>query len=192
MIKFVGQGKTREALLACARVRLNSICGVLLLEASPLGLTSLRLAKRDCDDNQSTAYSMEEGIIGLDGVDTEQQAFSDASQHLVQACEQLDEYFMGQRRIFELDLAPYGTAFQHQVWHALVNLGYGSHCSYGDIAQGINNPKAVRAVGAANGANPIAIIVPCHRVIGKDGSLTGYAYGLKMKQQLLQLEGVEV
>lgn len=74
------------------------------------------------------------------------------------------------------------------MWQALVQVGYGQSCSYGDIAQRIDRPKAVRAVGAANGANPIAIIVPCHRIIGKNGQLTGYAYGLTMKQQLLMLE----
>ncbi len=86
-------------------------------------------------------------------------------------------------------MAPKGTEFQAQVWQALTELSYGHTCSYGDIAEKIKRPKAVRAVGAANGANPIAIIVPCHRVIGKNGKLTGYAYGLNMKQQLLSLEG---
>ena len=111
-----------------------------------------------------------------------------AQQHINAVHRQLSEYFSGQRQAFELALAPKGTVFQHQVWQALAQLHFGQVCSYGDIANRIHRPKAVRAVGAANGANPIAIIVPCHRVIGKNGKLTGYAYGLEMKQFLLALE----
>ncbi|MGR6502968.1 methylated-DNA--[protein]-cysteine S-methyltransferase [Shewanella sp. Koi 1] len=111
-----------------------------------------------------------------------------AKSHIEQAKAQLQDYFRGELTEFHLSLAPKGTEFQQQVWQALVQVGYGQSCSYGDIAQRIDRPKAVRAVGAANGANPIAIIVPCHRIIGKNGQLTGYAYGLTMKQQLLMLE----
>lgn len=107
---------------------------------------------------------------------------------MAQTKSQLLEYFAGARQVFELPLAPKGTRFQRTVWQALVGLSYGSFTSYGELAIKIDNPKAVRAVGTANGANPIAIIVPCHRVIGKDGKLTGYAWGLAMKQQLLDLE----
>ena len=102
---------------------------------------------------------------------------------------QLDAYFAGKRKDFELPLHPVGTAFQREVWMALREIPYGSTCSYGDIARGIGKPDAVRAVGAANGRNPIPIVVPCHRVIGADGSLTGFGGGLPTKQFLLQLEG---
>jgi len=101
---------------------------------------------------------------------------------------QLDEYFAGRRKIFDLPLAPSGTPFQHRVWQALLAIPYGETQSYADIARRIGNPKAVRAVGAANGANPISIVVPCHRVIGADGSLTGYGGGLPRKRKLLALE----
>lgn len=102
---------------------------------------------------------------------------------------QLQEYFVGQRKTFDLPLAAEGTEFQLTVWRALQTIPWGSVCSYADIARAINKPTAVRAVGAANGRNPIPIVVPCHRVIGSDGSLTGFAGGLDMKRQLLQLEG---
>lgn len=113
-----------------------------------------------------------------------------AGRELDAVCSQLDEYFAGTRRQFEVRLAPKGTAFQQAVWQALLAIPYGRTCSYSELAHVIGRPQAVRAVGTANGANPIAIIVPCHRVIGGDGSLTGYAGGLPRKQQLLELEGV--
>lgn len=102
---------------------------------------------------------------------------------------QLGEYFAGERKRFELPLAPAGTAFQNSVWNALRQIPYGELRSYRDIASSINNTRAVRAVGAANGRNPIPIVVPCHRVIGSDGSLTGFAGGLAVKETLLRLEG---
>ncbi|MDN5864292.1 MAG: methylated-DNA--[protein]-cysteine S-methyltransferase [Gammaproteobacteria bacterium] len=101
---------------------------------------------------------------------------------------QLEEYFAGKRKAFDLPLAPEGTVFQRQVWKVLARIPYGETRSYGDIARRIRRPKAVRAVGAANGANPIPIVVPCHRVIGSNGSLTGYGGGLDRKQHLLALE----
>ncbi|ART80780.1 methylated-DNA--[protein]-cysteine S-methyltransferase [Oceanisphaera avium] len=104
------------------------------------------------------------------------------------ACQQLDQYFKGQRRQFSLSLAPSGTAFQHQVWQALLTLEYGQHCSYKFIAEHINNPNAVRAVGLANSRNPIALIIPCHRVIGANGKLVGYAGGIERKAWLLEHE----
>ncbi|MEO2267273.1 methylated-DNA--[protein]-cysteine S-methyltransferase [Pseudoalteromonas sp. YIC-656] len=101
---------------------------------------------------------------------------------------QLSEYFAGQRQQFSVPLDVKGTAFQAQVWGALADIGFGQTHSYSDIALTINNPKSVRAVGSANGRNPISIIVPCHRVIGSNGTLTGYAGGLERKQWLLQFE----
>ena len=101
---------------------------------------------------------------------------------------QLDEYFRGDRTTFELALAPNGTPFQLAVLDALLRIPYGATKSYQDIAEELDKPKAVRAVGAANGRNPIPIVIPCHRVIGKNGSLTGFGGGLPTKQFLLQLE----
>jgi len=105
---------------------------------------------------------------------------------------QLDEYFSGRRKEFSLSLAPEGTAFQKQVWHELEAIPFGEKRSYLDIALKLGDKNATRAVGAANGKNPIAIIVPCHRVIGEDGKLTGYAGGLWRKEWLLKHEGVFV
>ena len=115
-----------------------------------------------------------------------------AAGELDEVCRQLDDYFAGRRRRFELRLAPQGTVFQQAVWQALQRIPFGQTSSYSALAAQIARPKAVRAVGAANGANPIAVIIPCHRVIGRDGSLTGYAGGLARKALLLQLEGVQL
>ena len=105
-----------------------------------------------------------------------------------EAKKQLDEYFDGRRRAFDLPLAPSGTRFQLRAWRALQEIPYGATCSYGEQARAMGQPQAVRAVGAANGRNPIPIVVPCHRVIGGDGTLTGYGGGLHVKEFLLDLE----
>ncbi len=107
---------------------------------------------------------------------------------LREAQQQLEEYFAGERREFSLTLEPGGTDFQQRVWQALRGIPYGGTMSYGELARRIGNPRAVRAVGLANGRNPISIVVPCHRVIGADGSLTGYGGGLERKRFLLALE----
>ena len=101
---------------------------------------------------------------------------------------QLNEYFEGGRRTFDLALDPAGTAFQRAVWQALLAIPYGETRSYLDVAKAVGKPKAVRAVGSANGRNPLPIVVPCHRVIGSDGSLTGFGGGLENKKLLLALE----
>ena len=100
----------------------------------------------------------------------------------------LTEYFAGERTTFDLPLRPEGAPFQLRVWDALLRIPYGETASYGDLARELGHPTAARAVGAANGRNPIAIVVPCHRVIGANGSLTGYAGGLECKRALLDLE----
>ncbi len=107
---------------------------------------------------------------------------------LAAAKRQLAEYFGGARRDFDLPLAPDGTPFQHRVWDELRRIAYGETISYSELASRIGRPTASRAVGAANGRNPLAIVVPCHRVIGADGTLTGYGGGLPVKQALLALE----
>lgn len=104
------------------------------------------------------------------------------------AAEQLDAYWAGERTEFDLPLALRGTAFQRRVWAALVEVPYGATVSYGELARRIGAPGAARAVGLANGRNPVSVVVPCHRVVGADGSLTGYAAGIGRKRHLLALE----
>jgi methylated-DNA-[protein]-cysteine S-methyltransferase len=101
---------------------------------------------------------------------------------------QLRAYFAGEREEFDLPLAPDGTAFQQDVWRRLCEIPYGETISYGELARRIGNPQASRAVGLANGSNPIPIVIPCHRVIGSNGKLTGYGGGLPIKEKLLGLE----
>jgi methylated-DNA-[protein]-cysteine S-methyltransferase len=108
---------------------------------------------------------------------------------LVETARQLGEYFAGERTAFDIPLAPEGTEFQKSVWRALAQIPFGETRSYAQIAAAIGSPKAVRAVGAANGKNPVSIVTPCHRVIGSDGSLTGFAGGMAAKQLLLDHEG---
>ena len=108
---------------------------------------------------------------------------------LVEARRQLGEYFAGTRRTFDLPLSLHGSPFQVEVWRTLAEIPYGRTWSYSELARTIGKPLAVRAVGAANGRNPIPIVLPCHRVIGADGSLTGFGGGLPIKEALLRLEG---
>jgi methylated-DNA-[protein]-cysteine S-methyltransferase len=107
---------------------------------------------------------------------------------LVEAARQIREHFAGERTAFDLPLAPPGTAFQRRVWDELRRIPYGTTTTYGELAARLGDPKCVRAVGLANGRNPIAVVVPCHRVIGSDGKLRGYAGGIERKQRLLALE----
>jgi methylated-DNA-[protein]-cysteine S-methyltransferase len=111
-----------------------------------------------------------------------------ASEPFAATREQLGEYFAGERTDFDLPLAPVGTPFQEEVWGALREIPYGETASYGELAERIGRPSASRAVGMANGRNPISIVVPCHRVIGASGELTGYAGGVERKRFLLELE----
>ena len=146
--------------------------------ASPLGLLALT--------------GTEAGLSAVSFIGTEGQ--TPAPSTAVSAClrpahEQLTAYFGRELHVFDLVCAPTcGTDFQRQVWQALTGIGYGRTASYLDVARALNNPKSVRAVGAANGQNPLAIVWPCHRVVGADGSLTGYAGGLPRKQWLLEFE----
>ena len=154
---------------------------------SPVG--SIFLASR-----QDTLCSLSLGLNGQD----EFQAYlvknyrgekTEAGENKFQAIiDQLNEYFSGKRMQFDIPLKPAGTAFQQQVWQALLAIPYGRVTSYGALALKLNKPGAMRAVGAANGKNPIPIIIPCHRVIAADGSLGGYTGGLDIKRKLLDLE----
>ncbi|SEI01018.1 methylated-DNA-[protein]-cysteine S-methyltransferase [Rheinheimera pacifica] len=127
------------------------------------------------------------GITAISFVPT-RQAAEQPSALTTLAAQQLSAYFAGTLSHFSLPLTASGTVFQQQVWRQLCAIPFGQTCSYADIARGISNVKAVRAVGAANGRNPIAIVVPCHRVIGANGTLTGYAGGLDKKAWLLKHE----
>jgi methylated-DNA-[protein]-cysteine S-methyltransferase len=111
---------------------------------------------------------------------------------VAEAIRQLREYFAGRRSDFDLPLAPQGTAFQKTVWDRLLEIPYGETISYGELARRVGNPKASRAVGAANGQNPIPIVIPCHRVIGSNGKLTGFGGGLPVKETLLALEAKQL
>lgn len=131
--------------------------------------------------------------IGLQGVYWDQQKIPlmssiEPKSILAKATKQLTEFLEGRRKYFDLPLDIQGTVFQKKVWKALSQIPYGKTCSYKDIAIKIKNEKAVRAVGTANGKNPICIIIPCHRVISADGSLGGYSGSLKIKKQLLKIE----
>lgn len=138
------------------------------------------------DDGQIT------GLYFLDQRDcpTDVAAVATADGVLLDLRDQLQRYFDGNLRRFELPLAPKGTPFQQSVWQQLLQIPFGETRSYNDLARALDNPGAIRAVGAANGRNPISIVIPCHRVIGSDGTLTGYAGGLERKQRLLEIEGV--
>ena len=110
----------------------------------------------------------------------------------VQAAEELEEYFARRRNTFTVPLSPHGTEFQLAVWKALRDIPYGQTRTYGEIAGLVGHPKAARAVGMANHDNPLLIFTPCHRVVGKDGALTGFACGLEVKRRLLELEGARI
>ena len=142
---------------------LDSKFGTLEVRADQVGVTSISFVEDKCQKTQKCLFTQ-------------------------QAVTQLEEYFAGKRTRFNLTLNAKGTTFQRKVWQALSTIQFGQTCSYADIAKAINNPKAVRAVGAANGRNPMTIVVPCHRVIGSNGSLTGYAWGTSIKAGLLELE----
>lgn len=143
------------------RKTISSPIGPLTLECSEMAITALRFGSAGETDRH---YLLED------------------------AAAQLREYFAGERREFDLPLSPVGTAFQKNVWNALLNIPHGQTASYGEIAAKIGNPKASRAVGMANNRNPLPIFIPCHRVVGAKGQLTGYAGGLDTKEYLLKLE----
>jgi methylated-DNA-[protein]-cysteine S-methyltransferase len=133
------------------------------------------------DDGALTAVNLPDRHPDAAGWERDDELLADARR-------QLTEYFAGERTTFDLPLRPAGAPFQLRVWEALLRIPYGETASYGEIAREVGHPTASRAVGAANGRNPIAIVVPCHRVIGSNGSLTGYAGGLECKRALLDLE----
>jgi len=143
---------------------INSKVGYLHLIANDNALLSISFTNNKHFVKENTNYIIEETVT------------------------QLNEYFEGKRKYFTIKLSPKGTDFQKQVWNELLNIPYGKTASYSDIAIAIGNPKAVRAIGNANNKNPIPIIIPCHRIIGKNRKLIGYAGGLDIKKALLNLE----
>lgn len=130
----------------------------------------------------------EHGLTSIIVLDSKESLTDIIPEPLEDAVYQLNEYFEGNRKIFQLDLDPIGTDFQKRVWLELQNIPYGKTTSYLELSKSLGDVKAIRAVAAANGKNPLWIVVPCHRVIGSDGSLTGYAGGLHRKQWLLEHE----
>jgi len=160
------------AVTARAHIVLPSPIGPLTLVAEHGNLTGLYM------DTQ--AHRPASGTLGSPG-DPGEEPFTSAAR-------QLEDYFAGRLAVFDLLLAPAGTQFQRRVWAALQTIPYGQTRSYGQLARTVGNPSASRAVGLANGRNPIAVVIPCHRVIGSDGSLTGYGGGLDRKRYLLGLE----
>lgn len=130
-------------------------------------------------------------IVSLTVVSKPEAPLNSQDKTILQCCVELTEYFAGQRKEFRVNVAPQGTVFQQKVWELLQHIPYGKTISYADLARQTGNTKASRAVGSANGKNPIAIIIPCHRVINANGDLGGYAYGLEVKRALLKLEKYE-
>lgn len=148
----------------------ESPVGPLLLAADERGLLEIRFARQGRPERPDPSWSEDRGA-------------------LVDPARQLERYFAGELHEFDLVLAPLGTPFQLEVWRALRGIPYGRTISYGELARRVGRPAASRAVGAANGRNPLPIVVPCHRVIGAGGDLTGFGGGIEIKRALLELEG---
>jgi methylated-DNA-[protein]-cysteine S-methyltransferase len=158
---------------------MTSPVGDLMLAATDTHIVTVRFAPHSTADVERLGWGRAAGGTQADAL-------------LADARAQLESYFAGERTTFDLPIAPQGTEFQRQVWTALRAIPFGGTISYGELARRIGDPKAMRAVGSANGRNPIPIIVPCHRVIGADGSLTGFGGGLDRKRWLLAHEGAAV
>ena len=163
------------------------------LYKSPIGI--LKITETDGKITGLYPHRYEDGCIcGVNTEPKEQEQYDAECNHelhsklLQEACRQLDEYFQGQRKTFELPINYAGTPFQEKVWRELQNIPYGETRSYEDIAVKIGSPKAVRAVGQANNRNPILLIIPCHRVIHKNGDISGFACGIETKKYLLDME----
>jgi methylated-DNA-[protein]-cysteine S-methyltransferase len=148
---------------------LNTPIGPLLLASDDAGLCQISLARDGVPARPDSDWRKDPSVFG-------------------EPIRQLCSYFAGQLETFDLPLAPAGTPFQQKVWRELCKIPYGETISYGELARRIGNPNASRAVGLANGSNPIPIVIPCHRVIGSNGKLTGYGGGLAIKETLLALE----
>ena len=146
---------------------LESPLGVVIIEGDEAGVSRISILDEECTPSEEIPEELKEAV------------------------QQLKEYFSGERKEFDFKMDPEGTAFQKKVWKALLQIPFGKTCSYLELSKTLGNPLAIRAVAAANGKNPLWILVPCHRVIGSDGSLTGYAGGLWRKKWLLNHEQIE-
>ena len=160
---------------------------------SPEAEPPLRYAMMPCPWGELRLVASERGLVDIDlrGGAAPADQIED-ERMLAEAIRQLSAYFAGDLREFSLELDPAGTPFQHDVWALVEGIPYGSTTTYGDLAIQLGKPGAARAVGLANGANPLPIVVPCHRVIGAGGKLTGYAGGIEVKRMLLEHEGVQL
>lgn len=160
-------------------VRMRSPIGVLTIEGNDDAITHVELPGSAVDEGSVTARRP-------------RRASSEVTGAVLEAVSQLEEYFAGERTEFDLPLHVTGTEFQREVWLALAEIPYGKTISYGELAEMVGRPRAFRAVGQANGSNPIPIVLPCHRVVAAGGRIGGYGGGLPMKRRLLALEGVVV
>lgn len=167
---------------ALARGAVMTWAGNILVSAGPAGVRTAEIP-RWSEARSETPPNLGETTLFTDGGD------ADALRHLRQALSELHEYFSGARRQFTVALDPQGTEFYRAAWFAVANVPYGETRAYAEIAAAIGAPDAPRAMGAANGANPVAPFVPCHRIVGSDGRLTGYGPGLPLKARLLAMEG---
>lgn len=167
---------TEAGIAVYRKVLPNTPVGPLVLTSGPDALLSIQFS----DDRDVPQFPDRKNDVA--------EVARDAAEILKAAAEQLSEYFSGRRREFSLPLRPAGTEFQRAVWQQLELIPYGRTISYGALAAALGNPQASRAVGAANGRNPLPIVIPCHRVIGASGSLTGFGGGLERKKTLLNLE----
>lgn len=163
--------------------------------ATTEGQTTVSYTYLDSPVGELLVVGNEQGLIAIEfSADGERAAlqpdWQQADEPFEEARRQLEAYFAGQLREFNLPLAPRGTPFQLATWRELWKIPYGETITYAELARRIGRPRAVRAVGAANGRNPLAIVVPCHRVIGSNGRLVGYGGGLDIKRKLLEIEGV--
>ena len=172
---MISEANFPKLIIAVDGILFETPIGTLRLRASDEGLTRLDLPNKH--DASSRTSSKRTKV---------------SNKHLLKAMEELDRYFKGDLRRFSVKLDFRGTAFQRSVWKELMKIPYGKTMAYGELAHRIGNPNAQRAVGMANNRNPIAIIAPCHRVIGKDGSMTGYGGGLWRKEWLLRHEGLGI
>lgn len=172
-------GKPGNGRATVSRAEIPSTIGPLALYGTPNGLMAIVFPRH----SRLSVELWIERVIGHANI-------VDDDQVLEEPIGQLEEYFGGQRTSFDLDIDLRGTPFQRRVWNAVAAVPYGQTQSYGGVARAIGQPTAVRAVGAANGANPLPIIIPCHRIIGSSGGLHGYGGGLEVKARLLELEGV--
>lgn len=161
-----------------ARAKLNTDLTASRVIATPVGRLTL----------VASSKGLQQVIFGAKKLSTAKSVSSKANDHLTQTEKQLREYFAGKRKKFSIKLDISGTEFQESVWYALSKIAYGKTVSYAQQAKLVRKPKAFRAVGSANGKNPVSIILPCHRVIATDGTLGGYGGGLSIKRKLLALE----